>query len=190
MKRVAIFGGSFNPIHNGHLQIARAAIREQVCDEVWMMPSPQNPLKPSAGLLDERLRLEMVKAVLDNEEKIKVSDFEFQLPLPTYTYRTLKALRKDYPNYEFSLIIGGDNWKIFNKWRNYKEILQSTTIIIYSRPGADILPDELPEGAILLKGELSSVSSSEIRRRVSLGMDVSADVPAQVLEMVKKFYSK
>lgn len=189
MKRIAIFGGSFNPIHNGHLLIARTAIAEGLCDEVWIMPSPQNPLKPAAALLDERIRLDMVRAAVENEDRIVASDFEFHLKRPTYTYLTLRALRREYPDCRFSLMIGGDNWAIFRKWRNFEEILQRHTIIIYNRPGTEFRQEDLPDGVEILRGTLSELSSTDIRRRLSRGEDVSADVPPQVLEMAKEYYS-
>ena len=190
MNRIAVFGGSFNPIHVGHIRIARCAVSEGMADEVWLMPSPQNPLKPADGLLDERLRLKMVREALEDEPSIKACDFEFSLPRPTYTYLTLRAMSREFSDKVFSLMIGSDNWAIFHRWRNYEEILNNHEIIIYNRPGTELSSEDLPPNVSILKGELTDVSSTSIRRKVLAGEDISADVPSSIAGMVRKYYSE
>ena len=179
MKRIGFFGGSFNPIHNGHIALAQAVLRQCALDEVWLMVSPQNPLKRNdADLLDDRLRLEMAQKALEGVEGVKACDYEFRLPKPSYTWNTLQHLSKDYPDCTFSLLIGGDNWAHFTRWRHLKDILRCHQVIVYPR-------DEYP-GTIDVP--LLDVSSTEIRQRVRAGESIEELVPEAIVPLVKKYY--
>ena len=179
MKRIGIFGGSFNPIHNGHIALAQAVLRQCALDEVWLMVSPQNPLKRnSADLLDDHLRLQMAEKALEGVEGVKACDYEFRLPKPSYTWNTLQHLSKDYPDCTFSLLIGGDNWAHFTRWRHWKDILRCHQVIVYPR-------DEYP-GTIDVP--LLDVSSTEIRQRVRAGESIEELVPEAIVPLVKKYY--
>ena len=116
MQRTGIFGGSFNPIHNGHIALAQQLRKEASLDEVWLMVSPQNPLKQESDLLADHLRFMMAQKAVEDVEGIVASDFEFHLPKPSYTWHTLLALSQHYPDREFVLMIGGDNWAHFTRW--------------------------------------------------------------------------
>jgi nicotinate-nucleotide adenylyltransferase len=136
--KIGIYGGSFNPIHFGHIGLAKWVTEHTDLDQVWLMVSPNNPLKDKAILADEQERLDAAKEAIRREsdeakDKIIVSDFEFHLPRPTYTANTLRALAKAYPEHEFTLIIGEDNLNIFNKWREYQYILDTYRIFVYPR---------------------------------------------------------
>ena len=179
MKRIGIFGGSFNPIHNGHIALAQAVLRQCALDEVWLMVSPQNPLKQnSTDLLDDHLRLQMAEKALEGVEGVKACDYEFRLPKPSYTWNTLQHLSKDYPDYTFSLLIGGDNWAHFTRWRHWKDILRCHQVIVYPRedyPGTIDVP-------------LLDVSSTEIRQRVREGKRIEGMVPDSIIPLVEKYY--
>ena len=179
MKRIGIFGGSFNPIHLGHIALAQAVLRQCVLDEVWLMVSPQNPLKQNAtDLLDDQLRLQMAEKALEGVEGVKACDYEFRLPKPSYTWNTLQHLSKDYPDYTFSLLIGGDNWAHFTRWRHWKDILRCHQVIVYPRedyPGTIDVP-------------LLDVSSTEIRQRVREGKRIEGMVPDSIIPLVEKYY--
>ena len=134
MKKVGIFGGSFNPIHTGHIALAKSLCEKACLDEVWFMVSPMNPFKKTAtDLLDDHLRLEMVEKALEHEPQLKACDYEFRLPKPSYTWHTLQAISKDYPENEFTLLIGGDNWAAFDKWYHHDDILAHYPIVVYPR---------------------------------------------------------
>lgn len=179
MKRIGIFGGSFNPIHNGHIALAQAVLRQCALDEVWLMVSPQNPLKRNdTDLLDDSLRLEMAQKALESVEGVKACDYEFHLPKPSYTWNTLQNLSKDYPDYTFVLLIGGDNWSHFQRWRHWKDILWHHDVIVYPRdayPGTIDVP-------------LLPVSSTEIRQRIRKGESVEGLVPAVIEPLARKYY--
>ena len=132
--QIAIFSGSFNPIHNGHLAIAREVLAQDAADELWFLVSPQNPLKKNLHLLPETDRLKMVELAIEDEKGMKASDFEFHLPRPTFTINTLEKLRKNFPEHQFRLLIGGDNLVIFHKWFEYKRIIDEFGLIVYPRP--------------------------------------------------------
>ena len=179
MKKVAIFGGSFNPIHTGHIALAQAVQQQCGLDEVWLMVSPQNPLKRNdADLLDDSLRFEMAQKALEGVEGVKACDYEFHLPKPSYTWNTLQHLTKDYPDYTFTLLIGGDNWTHFQRWRHWKDILWHHDVIVYPR-------DEY-QGTISVP--LLNVSSTEIRKRVRAGQSISGLVPACIVSDVENYY--
>ena len=133
MKRIGIFGGSFNPIHLGHTALAAYICEQGLVDEVWLMVSPQNPLKRDSALLDESERLAMARLAVAPYPMLRACNFEFTLPRPSYTYHTLQALRKAYPDHKFSLIIGEDNWQCFDRWYRGEDIARETPIIVYPR---------------------------------------------------------
>jgi len=133
--KTGIFSGSFNPIHIGHLALANYLCEFAGLDEVWFVVSQLNPLKDEADLLDNDLRLEMVSLAIWNYPKFKASDFEFTLPRPSYTVQTLRLLKDQFPDREFHLIIGADNWQQFHLWKEYETIINTTPILVYPRPG-------------------------------------------------------
>lgn len=178
MLKTGIFGGSFNPIHNGHIALAKAALEQCGLDEVWLMVSPQNPLKMQTDLLADDLRYEMAQKALEGVEGVVASDYEFRLPKPSYTWNTLQQLSKDEPNRQFTLIIGGDNWAHFERWRRWKDILRHYHIAVYPR-NQHIGTFDAP---------LINVSSTEIRQRIAQGESVQGMVPDGIISLVKKYY--
>lgn len=189
--RIGLFGGSFNPIHNAHIALAKTICKEAKLDEVWFMVSPQNPLKQAQDLLGENERYEMVKLALESEEKVlKASNYEFHLERPSYTWKTLRALKKDFPQHEFSLIIGGDNWVRFPRWAHNEEILANHNIYIYPREDSDINEALLPENVHLVHTPKINITSTMLREMVKNGNDISEYVPEVVAKTIaeKKFY--
>lgn len=168
--RIGIYGGSFNPIHLGHTQLAQWLVENGCVDAVWLMLSPQNPLKTAENLMDDDTRLLLARVAVEATKcrDIQVCDFEFGLPRPSYTADTLAALRKAYPEHEFVLVIGADNWLMFSQWVRPDEILSHHNIIIYPRPGYNVDASTLPQGVqLLLDVPLFPVSSTWIRQQIS-----------------------
>ena len=186
MIKTGFFGGSFNPIHKGHIELAKQFLRWCQLDEVWFMVSPQNPLKQQAGLAADDLRLKMVRAALRYCRHLKASNYEFHLPLPSYTWDTLQQLAVDEPQRTFTLLIGSDNWLNFKQWYCHEKILASHAIAIYPRSGAPVMPDTLPENVQLIDSKTHEVSSTDIRHRIRNGLPISEFVPKSVEHIIRQ----
>lgn len=184
MNRIStvIFGGSFDPVHTGHLALAREVCGRGLAQEVWFMVSPQNPHKADVRLTPEDARLRMVQLATAGDSRLVACDFEFSLPRPSYTVHTLEALRSAYPSREFILLIGADNWVKFHKWYKWQEILANHRIIVYPR-GREKQPP-LPQGVMWLSAALHDVSSTLVRRAVAAGIDASEMVTPQVWQYI------
>ena len=185
MIPTGIFGGSFNPIHNGHISLARQILKAGGLDEIWFVVSPQNPLKSADTLADDDYRLSLVRKALEGEPSLVASDYEFHMPRPSYMYDTLMAMRRDYPDRDFVLLIGGDNWTMFNRWYRWEDILHNFRIIIYPRQGSYIDISTLPANVSLVETELYNISSTEIRDKISKGEDITHLVPEAIAKLIK-----
>ena len=188
--KVAIFGGSFDPIHYGHVALAGELLSRGLASEVWFMVTPQNPHKQGCVLSDEQLRLQMVQLAVQGKPGMVACDFEFGLPRPSYTLNTLTALAAAYPEKEFSLLIGADNWEKFDRWYKGDEILAHYGVIIYPR-GGETVP-QLPSGAVWLPATLHDVSSTMVRGAVASGKSIEDYVPQAVATYIynRKMYLK
>lgn len=186
MSRIGIFGGSFNPIHYGHIELGRALCREDKVDQLWYVVSPMNPFKTSdKDLASADERLEMVRAAVAPFPELQVSDVEFSLPAPSYMVHTLSYLKDMYPTDEFILVIGADNWLSFPRWYHAEEILARHSILVYPRPGYD-LPDDLPANVTKVDTPLFDVSATEIRTLLEEGKDPGKLIPSQVIQIIRK----
>jgi len=180
--RTALFGGTFNPLHNGHLAIVKSVLEQGLADEVWLLVTPCNPWKSDQKLLDDRLRYDMVAQAVKDLEGIHASDFEFKLDKPSYTANTLRHISADYPDREFILTIGADNWVKFHNWREADFILNNYPIIVYPRQDYPI--EHLSGNVTLLDCPLMNVSSTQIRQMVKDGTPINEFVPASVARSI------
>ena len=170
--KIGIYGGSFNPIHFGHIGLAKWVVEHTDLDELWLMVSPNNPLKDQSILADEQERLREAKEAIRREgdeamRRVIVSDFEFHLPRPNYTANTLRELKKQYPEHDFTLIIGEDNLEIFNKWREFQYILDNYRIFVY--PRHNCTPYQLPlakDLQLLTEAPYFDISSTYLRKNL------------------------
>ena len=165
--KIGIYGGSFNPVHFGHVGLAKWVIEHTDLDELWLMVSPNNPLKDAGILAPEEERLAAVREAIKDIPGVKASDFEFSLPRPSYTANTLRELQKQFPEYEFTLVIGEDNLAIFDRWREYEYIIENFRIFVY--PRRESLSTQwsnsvaVKELQFLSEAPLFDISSSAIR---------------------------
>ena len=192
--KIGIFGGSFDPIHIGHAIIAQHIIGSGAVDRLWMMVSPLNPLKAGKERqVADTDRLRMVEMVTRPMEGVETSAFEFTMPKPSYTIDTLNALQAKFPDDEFYLVTGADNWQIFHKWRNSEEILAKYHLLIYPRLGYEVtIPDELKDRVTLVDAPIIELSSTQIREQLANGLSVRYYVPDEVLGYIerKHLYNK
>lgn len=183
--RIGIYGGSFNPIHKGHIALAKQILRRARLDEVWFMVSPLNPFKVAdADLLDDQQRLAMTQKALAQEKGLRACDYEFRLPRPSYTWDTLQALRRDYPHHEFVLVIGADNWLKFDRWYHADDLLHNFEIVVYPREDSPIDASTLPANVTLVDTRLYRMSSTDIRQRIREGRPIKRLVPAAIQDDV------
>tara|TARA_A100001234_G_C12603460_1_gene376108 strand:- start:735 stop:1322 length:588 start_codon:yes stop_codon:yes gene_type:complete len=194
MKVVGLFFGTFNPFHNGHLFMANYCLNECNLDEIWLVVSPQNPLKKKYDILNIYERIKIIEKSISNKKKIKICLDELKLPKPNYTISTLQFFKKKYSNNKFKIILGEDNLQSFKKWKNSTEILDNFSIYIYPRNeeidrGEFIIHDNLK---ILRSAPKIDISSTKIRNYLLKGFDVKKYLPEKSLEYIleKKFFSK
>lgn len=183
MKRTALFFGSFNPIHVGHLIIANTILQVAATkgsqhqnmegiDEVWFVVSPQNPLKERATLLADHHRMQMVRRAIEDNYRLRACDIEMHLPVPSYTVVTLAALGEKYPDREFCLIMGSDNLANLHKWRNYEYILENYRILVYPRPRSERCALREHRNVTMVDVPMIDISSSYIREQIAARKDV------------------
>jgi nicotinate-nucleotide adenylyltransferase len=165
LKLTGIYGGTFNPIHNGHLQLGQYLVEEGLVEELWFLVSPQNPFKVNMELMPDAERLRLTQLAVRGHSKLKVSDFEFRMPRPSYMVHTLEAMRRHYPRREFILVIGADNWERFPQWYRSEDILAHHRLIILPRPGSVLR--NVPPNCIVARTPLLDISSTEIRRQIT-----------------------
>ncbi len=202
--KIGLYFGTYNPIHVGHLIIANYMADYTDLDQVWLVVTPQNPLKKKNTLLEDYHRFAMVEIAIEDNPKLKASNIEFTLPKPSYTSNTLAYLVEKYPTHEFSLIMGEDNLRTLHKWKNYEEILDQHTIYVYPRALTEQERIEL-NSEIVFENKLNNhpnvklcdapvmkVSASFIRTAIKEKNDVRYLLTEPVYKYVKEmhFYKK
>lgn len=195
-KKIGLYFGTFNPIHVGHLIIANHTVDYTKLDQVWMIVSPQNPLKKKNSLLEDYHRLALVKVAIEDNTNLSVSDIEFSMPKPSYTSHTLAYLEEKHPDYEFSLIMGEDNLRTFHKWKNYEQILDQHQVYIYPRVLTEGEMNEnsaLPEVANhknvhLVDAPVMKVSASFIRNAIKENKDVQYLLTEPVYKYIEEMH--
>lgn len=178
--RTGLFPGSFNPIHIGHLIIAHHLLQYSDLEEIWFVISPHNPLKENSGLLPEQVRLELLKIAVEDQPGFSVCERELSMEKPSYTYKTLDLLRKEFPGRDFVLIIGSDNLDVFDQWKEYKKILAETDIYVYPRKGSPGSEFYNAPRVSQVKAPLMEISSTFIREAFRQGKHPRYLLPEKV----------
>jgi nicotinate-nucleotide adenylyltransferase len=189
-QKIGLFFGSFNPIHIGHMIIANIMAENTDLNKVWFVVSPQNPFKPSKGLLHEFDRYDMVKAAIADHYKLEVSDVEFNLPKPSYTIHTLAYLTEKFPGKEFKVIIGEDNLENFAKWKNHEQILEQFGLYVYPRPHVTNSDLKRHAHVKMIEAPLLDISATYIRNCIKSNRSIRYLVPESVEQLIrlKHFY--
>ncbi len=168
MTKVALYFGSFNPIHNAHIALSEYILQHTEVEELWFVVTPQNPLKEAHTLLADKHRVKMVEIAIGGNKRFRVCDVELSLPKPNYTVNTLSHLSQTYADCQFSLIIGADNMLIFDRWRDYDKILKHHNVYVYPREGCDVnvLSPFYNQMTYLHYAPLINISSTAIREKI------------------------
>ncbi|MDB5232305.1 MAG: nicotinic acid mononucleotide adenylyltransferase [Chitinophagaceae bacterium] len=180
---IGLFFGSFNPIHTGHLIIASFVANNTPMNQVWLVVSPQNPLKPKGQLLNEYHRLRLVQLAVEDDNQLRASDIEFKLPRPSYTIDTLTHLKEKYPQHSFSIIVGSDSYLNIGKWKNGDILLRDYDMFVYERPGFQ--SEQIHDRASLLKAPLLDISASAIRSYITNGKSIRYMIPDKTREEIE-----
>lgn len=190
-KRIAIFGGSFNPIQLGHVNTVKHLLKYNWCDEVCVMVSPDSPLKQHhPEMLPYNIRLELARKTFADMENVVVSDFEDKLPKPSYSVNLFRALRQEFPQHVFSFAVGNDVWDDFDNRDGYDEILYYHPFLICPRPENNINPFTLPKNVYMVCSPIFDVSSTDVRNNIKKGKDITGMVPENTKEEVVELYNK
>tara|TARA_S200000501_G_scaffold369971_1_gene410365 strand:+ start:295 stop:867 length:573 start_codon:yes stop_codon:yes gene_type:complete len=183
MSNVGLYLGTFNPIHNGHVILAKYFSEIPELDEVLVVLSPQSPFKRGNDLIDDLDRLKMAETVFKKYRNIKVSDIEFKMSKPNFTIDTLKEFKKRHKYDNLILLIGEDNLVGFNKWKDYKKIIEIAEVYVYPRNTNQKIPDEIITNSNikLVDAPKIKISSSQIRELIKSKKSIDTLVPKEVL---------
>lgn len=180
--KIALYFGSFNPIHIGHLIIAQHVLNATDVKKLWFVVSPQNPEKPSLSLLKDRHRLHLVRIAIEDEPCFKASDVEFNLSRPSYTIHTLAHLKDKYPQHEFCIVMGADSFQNVLNWKNGENILYNNTIYVYQRDG--FVNTSPLKNIHFLQAPLLNISASIIRTLIKEKKSIQYLVHQKVKEEI------
>ena len=187
MRSVALYFGSFNPIHKGHIALAEWVVEQRLCDELIFIVSPQNPLKSATELAPEFSRYEMCEMACQSSrypDKIKVSAVEFVLDKPSYTINTLRYLRENFgAEMQFSILLGADNIESLDRWREYEEILRDYPLLVYPREGYSVekFADRIK---FLADAPLFDFAATDIRKEIAEGANFTDKVCPAVAKYI------
>ncbi len=180
--KIGIFGGSFDPVHNGHIEIAKKTLRQLKLDILYFVPAFSPPHK-TRKLTDAVYRKRMLQLAIKNFPKFKISDFESKRKKKIYTFQTLNYFRKKYPAAELYFVIGSDSARDLKNWKNVKEIMQLSKIVSAERKG---YKTKIKKDFLKLEGIIADISSTDIREKIKKGFSIKGLVPTVIEKYIKK----
>lgn len=183
MEQIGILGGSFNPVHIGHMMLASYLVQWGYFDEVWLTLSPRNPLKDPGELLPDMKRLAMLNLAVKGAPKLDICDIELSMPKPSYSINTLDLLAERNPGRHFKMIVGSDNWRLFEQWRAPRRILDEYGVVVYPRTGYPIEKRHV-DGMEIVDAPMINISSTFIRHALSKGKNMNYFLPPGVYKYI------
>jgi nicotinate-nucleotide adenylyltransferase len=183
--KIGLFFGTFNPIHIGHLIVAQAALQGAGLDKVWFVVSPSSPDKDYQKLLHEQDRFDLVREAIRDNPDFKALDIEFALPKPSYTYLTIRKLKEDFPQNEFFIIIGSDNYHNLSRWKHIEELRQNVRFVVYPRTEVKAEPKD-DELSIWIDAPLLQISATSIREMIKAGKSLKYLIPEDAQRLIDK----
>lgn len=192
MQKIGLFGGTFDPIHSGHIALARRVLDTFLLDKLIFIPAGNPPHKTARQITDKKHRFSMVLLAAREDPRFFVSDYELNNEGPNYSYITISHFKTQYPEDEFFFIVGGDSFRDFPCWKNYRTLISMCTFVVVSRPGVDparyfekFQGDETPPRVLFLNDFSQDVSSTKIRQRLASGKEITGQVPPCVEQYIK-----
>jgi len=193
MKLIALFFGSYNPIHIGHLIIANYILEFTAINELWFIVSPHNPFKDKKTLISAKHRIEMVNRAIATTQRMKASDIEYTMPRPSYSIDTVTLLKKKYPDHIFHIVLGSDNISKLHKWKNFKKLLMKYKFLVYPRHGFPYSKANLPDiicsfmsSFHFINAPKIEISSTFIRNAISQERDLNFFLPGDVYKYISE----
>ena len=190
--RIGIYGGSFNPVHNGHIHLAETAVAEFGLDRLYLLPSKKSPHRSSAEYAPDEDRLEMLRLASRHNEKLFVSDYEIKSDRVSYTIYTVEHFRREFPDAELFLLVGSDMLLSFDTWYRYEQILENVTLCVVSREKGDLpelrkKAEELGKIGKILVSETAPtvVSSTEVRKKIAKNKDFTCYLDENVVQYIR-----
>lgn len=186
--RIGLFGGTFDPVHRGHISIAQSFLSSGLIDELWVLLTPYPPHKQQADHTSYEKRFEMLTAAFEGMEHVVISMVENELPKPSYSVRTIRHFKDKYPDSTFYFCMGEDSLRHFHTWKKYREILDECELLVAQRPGESHrqVRDEILNKAHLVEHDPLDIASSDIRKSIKEGRDISGKLPKGVLKIIEK----
>lgn len=185
--RIGIFGGSFDPVHNGHISVIKSLLASGLIKKVQILLTPYPPHKDASGQTDFAHRLNMLKIAFKDLADVEVSDIERHLPKPSYTLQTITYLKNAHPENTYFLCLGEDSIDSFHKWFKYEEILEQVPLMVAERPGygREGLDQKVAERSIFVDHQPVEISSTDIRNG-DLNIPVEYAIPKEVIEYARE----
>ena len=187
-KRVGLFGGMFDPVHNGHISIARSFLNSNKIDELWVLLTPFPPHKEGINHAYYYIRQEMLMTGFAGFQNLEILTIEHELPKPSYSFYTIQYLKEQYPDFDFFCCIGGDNLSKFHTWKFYDKILEEVGLLVTIRPRIDhsSIEKDVLKKTTFVDHEPIEVASSLIKDLVQSGQSINDLVPEAVIEIIDR----